>query len=154
MRRVLVALLACVVALIAAARTVAAPELDLPKELNNLKLTREEIGEPKKGDAEYLEEISLYSLRAGKQLEATLQVGRFRASAPTNEFGFRRSIAGQVGDTVPVEHRVADEVVFVSRGKRLAVAVWFRDTYMFVLSIRETYGAPKSLLRETLEVRP
>jgi hypothetical protein len=141
------------VGLVAGAQTIAAPEIDLPKTLNGLKIAREDIASKTTND-DYLEEIGLYSLRRGKQLEATLQIGRFRASAPTDSLAFRRSIASQVGDTVPVEHRVGGDTLFVSRGKRLAVAAWFRDEHMFILSIRETYGAPKALLRDALEVRP
>ena len=44
-------------------------------------------------------------------------------------------------------------MVFVTRGKRLGIAVWFRGRDMFVLSIREGYREPKTLIREALEVQ-
>jgi hypothetical protein len=134
--------------------TIGAPEPSMPDEIGGLKVGSEKLVAEKQTDREYLEEIHLFSLRRGKQLEGTIQLGRFRASAPVDEAGFRRSIASQVGTTVPVEHRVNGDTVYVTKSKRLSIAVWFEAPYMFVLSIRETYGSPKRLIRSALEVHP
>ena len=125
-----------------------------PSELNGLTVKQENIGKRgPRSSRDYLVDVRLYSLRAKKQLEGTLQIGRFRDEAPTT-LSFHRQIASDVGTTVPREHRVGGETVFVTRGKRLGIAVWFAGRDMFVLSIREGYREPKSLIRAALEVRP
>ena len=134
--------------------TIGQTEPSMPGEIGGLKVGTEKLVAEKQTDREYLDEIHLYSLRRGKQLEGTIQLGRFRASAPVDQVSFRRSIASQVGTTVPVEHRVGGDTVFVTKSKRLSIAVWFSEPYMFVLSIRETYGSPKRLIRSALEVQP
>jgi hypothetical protein len=149
MRRVLVAL-----ALIGALG--GAPALSAaggpPAVINGLKVKQEDIGKPgPRSSRDYLVDVRLYSLRTKDQLQGTLQIGRFRDSAPTT-LAFHRQIASHVGTTVPREQRVGGTTVFVTKGKRLAIAVWFTGRDMFVLSIRETYGAPKSLIRSALVV--
>ena len=134
------------------------PALDaqtgMPPTLNGLAVTAEKLGHPGPRSArDYLDNIRLFSLRKGKELEATLQVGRFRTSAPSTT-SFHRSIAQQVGTTVPVENRIGGHTLYVSRGKRLSIAVWFAGRDMFILSIRETYTSPKTLIRTTTQVQP
>jgi hypothetical protein len=151
MRRALIGLLA--VGVLGSAPALSARGAP-PSSLSGLAVKQEDIGKPGPRSArDYLVDVRLYSLRAKKQLEGTLQIGRFRDSAPTT-LGFRRQIAGQVGTSVPREQRIASTTVFVTRGKRLGIAVWFRGRDMFVLSIREGYTKPKSLIRAALEVQP
>jgi hypothetical protein len=128
-------------------------QTSVPKTLNGLAVKQESIDTPgPRTSRDYLSDIRLYSLRRGKQLEATLQIGRFRGSAPVSSLSFRRSIAARIGSVVPVEHRVGDSTVYVTKSKRLSVAVWFRERDLFILSIREDYSTPKSLIRRTLEL--
>jgi hypothetical protein len=134
-----------VAALLALGATAVA--LTPPPTLNGLKMSREEITLSKTKRKEYLERIELFSLRHGKQLEATLQVGRFRRDAPIGRASFRRTIAGEVGTSVPVEQRIAGTTVYLTRARKLAVAVWFRGRELRVLSIRTDYDTPKSLIR-------
>jgi hypothetical protein len=151
MKRALAALV--VVGVVASAPTLAAVG-GPPSEINGLTVAPEKISKPgARSSRDYLTDIRLYSLRRKKELVGTLQIGRFRDTAPTTH-AFRRSIAGQVGTSVVQEHRLAGMPVFVTKGKRLGIAVWFRDTDMFVLSIRDDYGAPKSLIRSALEIEP
>lgn len=122
-----------------------------PSKLNGLTVKQEKIGKPgPRSDRDYLVNVRLYSLRAKKQLEGTLQIGRFRDDAPTT-LAFHREIASDIGTAVAREHRIGRTPVFVTRGKRLGIAVWFRGRDMFVLSIREGYPEPKSLIRAALE---
>jgi hypothetical protein len=149
MRRAIVATLS--VAVLASAPGLAATG-GPPATLNGLSVHRENIGKPGPRSArDYLVDVRLYSLRVKKQLEGTLQIGRFRDSAPRTA-SFHRQIAGQVGTSVPREQRVAGTTVFVTRGKKLGIAVWFRGREMFVLSIRDGYTQPKALIRKTLKV--
>lgn len=129
-----------------------------PPTLNGLRVTAEKLAKPseaKSGARQYLTEITLYSLRQpGDQLEATIQVGRLRRGSPSDSLTFKRAIAGQVGSTVPQEQRVAGVPVFVTRVKKLSVALWFREGHLFILSIREGYAQPKTLIREALRMSP
>jgi hypothetical protein len=124
-----------------------------PSVINGLRVVREDIGKPgPRSSRDYLVDVRLYSLRAKKKLEATLEIGRFRDSAPADSVSFRRSLAAQIGTSVPVEHRVGGVTVFVTKGKRLAIAAWYRERDLFILSIREDYVSPKALIREAIEI--
>ena len=131
-------------------------ETGVPRQLRGLRATEETVGPPSKTSGrQYLVEIELYSLRRpDRQLEGTLQIGRFRRGAPAGAIAFQRKIAGQVGTSVPVEQRVGGTTVFVSRAKRLNIVAWFRDSHVFILSMREEYQAPKGLIREALRIEP
>jgi hypothetical protein len=129
-----------------------ASALTPPPTVNGLKVTRENVASVHSKRKQYLTHIELFSLRRGKQLEATLQVGTFERSAPVRSLTFQRGVAGQVGATVPVEQRIAGTTVFVTQAKKLAVAVWFRGSQLYVLSIRTDYDTPKSLIRAVLEL--
>jgi hypothetical protein len=121
--------------------------------LNGLTMRREHVPAPNTKRKQYLTNVDLYSLRRGKQLEATLEVGRFRSDAPVARLSFRRSIAGEVGTTVPIEERIAGTTVYLAKARKLAVAVWFSGRELDVLSIRADYDTPKSLIRAALELR-
>ncbi len=148
-------MLAIVLLLIAPSHVVRAGTA-VPSNLRGLRVSEEKVGPPSnKSGKQYLVEVALYSLRRpDRQLEGTLQIGRFRKGAPIDAMAFRRKIAGQVGTTVPVEHRVGDTTLFVSRAKRLNIVSWFTGVHMFVLSMREEYASPKSLIRDALRIEP
>ena len=50
--------------------------------------------------------------------------------------------------------RVGDRAVYLTTGRRQSVAVWWDDSYLFVLSSREDYETPRALLRAALEIEP
>jgi hypothetical protein len=151
--KVLRALIALVVMLVFARGATAATSV--PKTLNGLRVSQEKVGPPSRSGKQYLDQISLYSLRRpDRQLEGTLQIGRFRAGAPVHSLTFQRKIAGQIGVSVPVEQRVQDMTLFVTTAKRLSVVAWFRNRYLYILSIRDDYTSPKSLIRAALEITP
>jgi hypothetical protein len=102
----------------------------------------------------YVDGIGLFSLRSDAQLEATLQVSRFTSRADVKSAKFRDSVIRQIGSTEPQQFRMGDKAVWLTTGRRQSVAVWFRDKNLFILSIRDDYPQPRTLLRTVLEVKP
>lgn len=135
----------------------------VPATLAGLQVGQEKVG-PSTGTSgaaspttrrQYLTEIQLYSLRQpNQQLEATIQIGRFRSGSPVQARSFQRQIAGQLGTTVPREQRVGGLTVYITKGKKLSLVVWFRQGRLFILSIREGYPSPKTLIREAVRTEP
>lgn len=126
----------------------------LPSTLVGLEVEREDISEILDGAKRpYLESASLYSLRDGEELQATLQIGRFADDTDHQDEDFRATLLGTVGGGSIRELRVGDEAVYLTTGDRQQVAVWFEGDHMLILSTREDYEKPRSLLREALEVR-
>jgi len=102
----------------------------------------------------WVDQVGLYSLRRGKELEATLEVGRFTASAPWQSPDFDQTLAGQLGTTTPAVARLGGVRVYIGTTRGLGLVSWFRSGYMFILGIRTTYATPKELIRRALELRP
>lgn len=102
----------------------------------------------------YVDGVGLFSLRRDTQLEATLQVSRFTKGAKTGSKVFRESVIQQIGSTKPREFRMGNDEVFLTTGRRQSVSIWFKDKYLFVLSVRDEYSQPRALLRSALEVEP
>jgi hypothetical protein len=127
----------------------------VPSTLNGLSMKAESVDNPKHpSKREYLRDVQLYSLRKGKQLEATLEFGRFRSGAPVSSLRFQRSIAAQLGTTVPIEQRLGGATVFLSKAKSLTLVSWVRDRRLTILSIRTDYATPKTLIRSALDLEP
>jgi hypothetical protein len=126
-----------------------------PPKLVGLDVAKENISKSlrKTTRPEYLTDVSLYSLRqSGKELQATIQIGQFRKGAPTSDHGFQREIAAKVGTLVPREQRVGDVTVYVTKVKKLDIALWFRGGHLFILSIKEGFQQPKSLIRQAVGI--
>lgn len=100
----------------------------------------------------YVQELSLYSLRRGELLMATLQVSRLGGPARPDDRDFRAQVVNKIGGTAPREVRLGDMTVWLTTGNGQHLQAWFRDDLFFVLSIRSDYERPRSLLRELLEV--
>jgi hypothetical protein len=100
----------------------------------------------------YVDGIGLFSLRSDAQLEATLQVSRFTSRGDTRSQRFRDSVVRQIGSTVPQEFRMGQHRVWLTTGRRQSVAVWFEQKYLYILSVRDDYPQPRSLLRTVLDV--
>lgn len=126
----------------------------VPGELLGLTVVPEEIGGAKDVKNPFVEGVGLYSLREGELLQGTLQVSRFTKDANSEEGRFRRSVVQQIGTTIPKAYRMADDVVYLTSGKRQTIAVWFQGRYFFVLSTRDDFERPRALLREALEIEP
>jgi hypothetical protein len=131
---------------------------NIPPTIGGLSVTRENISNSLKGldQTQYLDTVALYSLRGdGKFLEATLEIGHFRAG--TQQVGsrdFQLTIVAAIGNTVPVEMQVGGHTVFYTTVKGLQLIVWFRGNYLIVLAIRDAYPQQKTLIRSVVDVKP
>ena len=127
----------------------------LPPEFLGLAVAKEDVaGSLASTKRSYVEATSLYSLRDGDLLQATLQVSRFTAKAEHSTPAFRNSLLNQIGGTRPRTVRVGDDTVYLTSGTKQQLAVWFRDRYMLILATREDYPTPRTLIREALQVEP
>ena len=127
----------------------------LPASMAGLRVDAEDIEETVKGGKRqsYLESAGLYSFRTDDDLlQATLQVSRFDEKARFTDNDFRQSVLLQIGSTVPRSFRMSDQTVYLSTGRRQNVVIWFKGEYLFVLSTREEFGRPRSLLREAIDL--
>jgi hypothetical protein len=102
----------------------------------------------------YLDATSVYSFRKGDLLQATLQVSRFTDAARYRSADFRGSLVNRLGGSSPEPIRLGDDDVYLTSGNRQRLAAWFRGRYMFVLTIREDFPQPRTLIRRVLAVRP
>jgi hypothetical protein len=102
----------------------------------------------------YLDATSVFSFRSNDLLQATLQLSRFLASSRYQSAKFQGALVNQIGSTSPTLVRVGDRNVYLTAGNQQRIAVWFRGRYMFVLATREDFAAPRTLLRQLLEVQP
>lgn len=125
----------------------------LPAEMLGLSIEREDIEEILNATKRpYLQAASLYSLREGDELQATLQIGAFADDAEYAEDSFRRSLLATLGGGSIRELRVGGRPVFLTTGDRQQVAIWFEEDLMVVLSTREEFEQPRTLLRNALEL--
>ena len=100
----------------------------------------------------WAEAVGLYSFRREELVQATLQVNRFNDNAKYEESGFRRQILQQIGGVAPREIQVGDEDVFVTQSTKQTLAIWFEGEHLFILSIRQDFEKPRTLLRSALEL--
>lgn len=134
---------------------VALEDSPVPPTLHGLRVQEEDIEESLDGvKRPYLEATTLYSLRAGEALQATLQVGRFTGEPRYRSASFRRSLANRVGNGSANDVRMGRQQLWLTSGDRQAIAIWFRGDHVFILSSREEYTASRALLREALEITP
>jgi hypothetical protein len=102
----------------------------------------------------YVDAVSIFSLRRSNLVQATLQVSsltdKFKVKRPRQ----RAALADKIGGARSQPFRLGSDTVYLTQGIRQRIAVWFRGHYLFVLSSREDFDQPRSLLREALEVRP
>jgi hypothetical protein len=100
----------------------------------------------------YARRASLYSLRDENLVVATLQ-----ATELTDQFDYkdaeeRAALAVKIGGGRAQPFRVGSDTVFITQGQRQRIALWFRDRNLFVLSVRQDFERPRSLVREALEI--
>ena len=127
----------------------------VPTELLGLPLAQEDMSATvARAEDAFVESVGLYSMRRDELLQATLQVSKFRSNAPVKTSKFRSSLVNQIGGTRVQRFRMGDDVVYRTTGRKQTISMWFRDDYLFVLSARETFESPRSLLREALEIEP
>lgn len=127
----------------------------LPASMAGLRVAPEDIEGTVKGGKRqsYLDSAGLYSFRTEDDLlQATLQVSRFDKEARFKTTEFRQSVLQQIGSTVPRPFRMEDQTVYLSTGRRQNVVIWFKGEYLFVLSTREEFAKPRTLLREAINL--
>jgi hypothetical protein len=127
----------------------------LPQQVLGLDISKEDISDSL-DDAEgsYVTEAALYAFRSEELLQATLQVSRFSDEADPKSSRFRNALVNQIGGTTAQQVRVGDTDVYLTRGNRQRIAVWFDDDVFYVLSTREDFDRPRGLLREVVELGP
>ena len=129
-------------------------ETDIPDRVLDLTVKPESIASAQATERPYVDAVALYSLRREELLQATLQVSRFTDGAEPESARFRGSVINQIGSSVPKAFRMGGNTVWLTTGRRQALAVWFRDDHLFILSTRDEYGQPRRLLRQLLAVQP
>ena len=103
----------------------------------------------------YLDAVGLYSLRNNQRLEATLQISKLSSQARPNSLKFQEQVADQIGGTKSQAFVMAGRRVYRSSSRKQSLASWFRGDYFMILSVRDTYKQPRTLLRLLMdEVKP
>ena len=127
----------------------------VPTELHGLPVAQEDMTDTvSRSEDAFIESVGLYSMRREDLLQATLQVSKFRQDAPIERAGFRTSLVNQIGGSRVQPYRMGEETVYRTTGRKQVISVWFKGDHMFVLSVRDTFETPRSLLREALEIDP
>lgn len=136
-------------------RIVQLPADAVPSELLGLPIAQEDMTETvSRSQDAFVESVGLYSMRRDELLQATLQVSRFRENAPVDEAGFRSSLVSQIGGTRVQPYRMGEDTVYRTTGRKQVISLWFKGRHLFVLSVRDTFETPRSLLREALAIEP
>jgi hypothetical protein len=126
-----------------------------PSELQGLQVVREDQSETiSRAERSYIDGVALFSLREGPLLQATLQVSRFNKDADYTSPGFRQSLLSQIGGSRPKAVRMGDKTVYLTSGTKQRISIWFEGRNLLILSTREEYPHPRSLLRQALEIKP
>lgn len=126
----------------------------VPTTLLNMAVTQEESSEyVKEIDRTYLEEFSLFSVREGDLLQATLQISKFTDDADYQSSSFRAQVVDRVGSAKAQLFRMGDSELYMTVGTKQQIGVWFQGPYMFVMSVRDDYKTPRALVREALRIK-
>ncbi|HVM09014.1 MAG TPA: hypothetical protein VM345_11155 [Acidimicrobiales bacterium] len=103
-------------------------------------------------DNQYLAATALYSVRQDNKAVATLQISRFNKHARLDEEEFREGFVTNLGGQRGVPIRVGDQDVKFTQGNLQRISVWFRDELVFVLTTRDDFDRPRTLLREAVDI--
>lgn len=129
----------------------------VPTQLLGYPLKKENVGHTLASNRQptYFDNVQFYSLRRKDNfLEATLQIGHFKPGTDDAQTYFRQTVATGIGSTQPIATKVGNDMVYVSTQTGLVIASWFRGDYLLILSIRDTFSQPKTLIRQALELSP
>ncbi|MFP5325982.1 MAG: hypothetical protein ACLGHT_00695 [Acidimicrobiia bacterium] len=125
----------------------------IPAEVMGLKVQSEDVSKTlSEVERSWAEGVGLYSFRREELVQATLQINRFNDNADYEKSGFRRQILQQIGGTQPRQVQVGEEDVWITQSTKQTLAIWFEGEHLFVLSIRQDFERPRSLLRAALEL--
>ena len=121
-------------------------------EILGLQVTREDVSDAlTDAGASYVDEAALFGFRRANLLQATLQASRFAEEARPEDAAFRASVVNQIGGVKAQQVRVGRHDVYLTRGTRQRIAVWFEGEDYYILSTREDFEQPRTLLRRVLE---
>ena len=122
----------------------------LPATLLGLRVSQEDVSQSiERVSRTYLRELSLYSLRRDKLLEATLEVGAFDHGAMVSIDDM--VVASVSGGSLPHRARLGATQVWFVRAIQQRLALWFTRDRFYVMSIRDDFRLPITLVRRTLE---
>lgn len=123
----------------------------LPTNLLGLNVHPEDMSHQMAGvPLTYIEATSLYSLRKGDVVQATLQVSRFNPKSDYRSDRFRKSFLVQLTGAAPLAYRLGGQDVYQANGLRQHLAVWFQGRQVYVLSTRDEFDHPRDLIRAAL----
>jgi hypothetical protein len=126
----------------------------LPGEILGLKVHQEDVKNTiARADDTYVTAVSLFSLRSVNVVNATLQVSRLSEQFNVRSRAARESLADKIGGSRSAAYRLGSDTVYITQGLRQRVAVWFRAGSLYVLSVRDDFARPRSLLRAVLELQ-
>ena len=100
----------------------------------------------------YASQASLYSLRNENIVVATLQAMKLTDKFDYKSAREREALAVKIGGGRAEDYRVGSDTVYITQGQRQRIALWFRGRDLFVLSVRQDFDRPRSLIRETLGI--
>ena len=127
----------------------------LPATMVGLQVKAEDVTETvKRSRRAFVDQLSLYSLRADDKLMATVQVSRSNDPGEENIQRFRNSVIGQIGSSQPRSMVVGGRTVYITTGTKQRIAFWFKGRYLFVLATRDEFTQRRTLLRELLAIEP
>ena len=136
---------------------VAAPDWGaVPAQLLGYPLQREDIAKALVDNQRttYFDQVRLYSLRRNDgYLQATLEIGHFRTGSDYGQSYFQQDLVTQVGASEPIPTEMGGRLVYISSEKGLTIASWFGGRYLYILSVRNTFDQPKTLVRAATALR-
>jgi hypothetical protein len=131
------------------------PATFVPSELLGLPVAQEDMkATVSRSKDAFIESVGLYSMRRDDLLQATLQVSHFSKDAPVARAGFRQSLVSQIGGSRVQPYRMGTATVYRTTGRKQVISLWFKGRDLYVLSVRDTFETPRSLLRAALEIKP
>lgn len=137
----------------AATKVQSLPTATIPSELLGLTVAPEQVHELNDTANAYVDHAALFGLRKGELLEATFQISQFNPHADASDPKFRQRVLGKIGGTLARKARMGSEDVYFTAAAKQVIAVWFRGRSFFILSIREDFPFPRTLVRAALEVQ-
>jgi hypothetical protein len=137
----------------AATKVKALPPAAMPAELLGLTVAPEQVHELSDAANAYVDQAALFGLRKGELLEATFQISRFNSHAQPQDPKFRQRVLANVGGSLARKARMGDDEVYFTSAAKQVIAVWFRGRSLFIMSIREDFPFPRTLVRAGLEVQ-
>lgn len=131
------------------------PANAIPPTLADLETHQEDVASTV-GQAQnsYADRLSLYSLRKNNLVYATLEVSRLTGKFDYSSNKQRTLLADKIGGAKSEAYHVGPTTVYLTTGVRQSIDVWFRGRWLFVLSVRQDYDKPRTLVRDALQVNP